>query len=209
MTSINFKPFFLPAIGFVLCSLCLFPSCGNSPGKEQNTEAQNTPAAPAQLNVDQLTAMIAKEPENSQLYYERALAYYEYGDLASALKDFDQTIVLEPDFASAFHDRGICRFELDMPDRAMDDFNRAIELDSTYYEAYFNRALIYDEKGKKKEALADLSAAIRINPEFGDAYYNRGVYLLNTDREKACSDFKKAADLGIQEAAITMKEYCK
>lgn len=209
MTSINFRPFFIPMAGLLMGAPTLLPGCGNSPQKEQAAEVQKPATDTANLSVEQLDGMIAKEPENSQLYYERALAYYEYGDLASALKDFDKTLELEPDFASAFHDRGICRFELGMADQAMGDFDKAIELDSSYYEAYFNRALIHDEKGHKKEALADLTRAIEINPEFGDAYYNRGVYLLNTDRKKACADFQKASDLGIQEARLTLQQYCK
>jgi len=194
------------------CGLCLtlaLASCGNSAEKPQPTATPAPTAKPNNLNAEQLTEMIAKDPKNSQLYYERALANYEYGDLAAALKDFDKTLELEPEFASAFHDRGICRFELDMDDLAIEDFTKAIELDPAYYEAYYNRALIYDEKGKQKEALADLNKAIEINPEFGDAYYNRAVYLLNSDREQACADFKKASDLGIQEAALTMQQYCK
>lgn len=208
MTSINFRPFFLPT-GLLLCGFLFFAGCGNSPKPQQPAEGQTGQKPGAGPSVEQLTEMIAKEPGNSQLYYERALAYYEAGDLGAALKDFDRTTELEPDFASAFHDRGICRYELDMPEKAMEDFNRAIELDSAYFEAYFNRALIYDDMGKQKEALADLSQAIRINPEFGDAYYNRGVYLLNGDRPKACADFKKAAELGIKEAELTFGEYCK
>lgn len=209
MTSIKFRTFFMPLAACGLCLVLSLASCGSSAEKKQDTATPTPTAKPNNLNVDQLTEMIAKEPGNSQLYYERALAYYEYGDLSSALKDFDKTLELEPEFASAFHDRGICRFELDMDEEALADFTKAIELDPTYYEAYYNRALIYDEKGKQKEALADLNKAIEINPEFGDAYYNRAVYLLNTDREQACADFKKASDLGIQEAGLTMQQYCK
>lgn len=209
MIFINFRSF-LSAFMALFVSILLLASCGNSQNEEQTTDIQKPPTQqPANLTVEQLDAMIAKEPDNSQYYYERALAYYETGDLGAALKDFDKTIELEPDFASAFHDRGICRFELQMNDEALSDFNKAIELDSNYFEAYFNRALIYDEKKMPKQALADLTMAITINPEFGDAYYNRGVYLLNTDRDKACADFQKASDLGIQEARATMMEYCK
>lgn len=208
MTSINFRAFFVP-LAALLLGVALFSACGNSPEPEQGADTETSPKEPGNLSVEQLTGMIAGDPDNSQLYYERALAYYEYGDLASALKDLDKTLELEPDFASAYHDRGICRFELGMADSALSDFNQAIILDSSYFEAYFNRALIYDEKGKQKEALADLSEAIRINPDFGDAYYNRGVYLLNSDPKKACADFKKASELGIQEAALTFEQYCK
>lgn len=208
MILVTFQRFLLSLSCLIFVSIA-FVSCGNS-NKKEPLDGPVTPTAPAaNLTIEQLDGMIAKEPNNSQYYYERALAYYEMGDLGAALKDFDKTVELEPGFASAFHDRGICRFELEMYDEAMKDFNEAIDLDSAYYEAYFNRALIYDVKQMPKKAIADLTTAISINPDFGDAYYNRGVYLLNTDRKKACADFEKAANLGIQEARATMQEYCK
>lgn len=207
MTSINFRPFFV-LLAALWLGMALLTACGNS-AKEEPADEENSGTDTVTPSIEQLTLMIGSDSGNSQLYYERALAYYEYGDLSSALKDLDKTLQLEPDFASAYHDRGICRFELGKKEEALADFNKAIELDSSYYEAYFNRALIYDEQGKKKEALADLSEAIRINPDFGDAYYNRGVYLLNADPKQACADFKKASELGIEEAALTFEQYCK
>lgn len=210
MTFINFTQKYLPFGVFALCISLFFSSCGgNNEPQTPEPNADSSLAKPNNISIEQISALIESEPENSQLYYERALAFYEYGDLSSALNDFDKTISLEPDFASAFHDRGICKLELDMPDKALLDFNEAIELDDQYHEAYFNRALAYDALGNPKAALADLDKAIRINPEFGDAYYNRAVYQLNTDRDKACADFKKAEELGIAEAGLTMREYCK
>ena len=208
MILVNFQRFLFIPIALFVCILSL-QSCGNSQEKVQPADTQKAPAEKQNLNVEQLNGMILKDPNNSQLYYERALAYCEAEDFGAAIKDFDKTLELEPDFASAYHDRGICRYQLQMLNEALTDFNKAIELDPNYYEAYFNRALVYDEKGKAKEALEDLNTSIKINPEFGDAYYNRGVYLLNTDRKKACADFEKASKLGIEEATITMEQYCK
>lgn len=187
----------------------LTPSCGGD--RQSGTEPQkDTLAAESKTpSIDKLNEMIQEDPENAQLYYERALAYYEFGDLAMALRDFDQTISKEPEFASAYHDRGICRFELNRFQEALDDFNQAILLDEKYAEAYFNRSLVWDELNETSKALADLDNAIAINPEFGDAYYNRAVYRLNSDREKSCADFKKAAELGIREAELTYGQFCK
>ncbi len=206
MTFINKSKILL--LLFSLFAGGFFSACGEkrttgNEGNDSTAVNQNT------LSIDNLNQMIEAEPDNSELYYERALAYFEFGDLTMALKDFNKTIELEPDFASAYHDRGICHFELTRFKESLDDFSKAIELDPEYSEAYFNRSLVWDELGEVQKALSDLDKAIALDPEFGDAYYNRAVYRLNSDRTKACQDFKKAAELGIQEAELTYREYCK
>jgi tetratricopeptide (TPR) repeat protein len=208
MTSIFQKKKKMFPIITLLISVFL-PACGGDKQNAKAPDADTVSAKNATPSIEKLNGMIEQEPENAQLHYERALAYYEFGDLALALTDFDKTISLEPEFASAYHDRGICRFELTRFQEAMDDFNRAVQLDPEYSEAYFNRSLVWDELDEPEKALADLDKAIAINPEFGDAYYNRAVYRLNSDREKSCADFKKASDLGIREAELTYGQYCK
>ncbi|MCG9911575.1 MAG: tetratricopeptide repeat protein [Flavobacteriales bacterium] len=208
MTNINFHHFFFNLAVICLSCTLILSSCGNSAEVKENENPPVTTDQNESLTPEQITAMISTEPDNAQLYYERALAYYEYDDLASALKDFDKTIALEPDFVSAYHDRGICHFELGMLEKSLKDFNKAIELDEEYVEAYFNRSLVYDELGMAAKALDDLNTAIKIDPDFGDAYYNRAVYTLNTNRSQSCSDFQRAAELGIEEAELTMTEYC-
>ena len=193
----------------ILLQFGLLTACGGDKQNIKAPEADSTSPKNATPSIDKLNGMIEQEPDNAQLYYERALAYFEFGDLAMALVDFDKTIALEPEFASAFHDRGICRFELTRFQEAIDDFNQAIQLDPEYSEAFFNRSLVWDELAEPEKALADLNKAIAINPEFGDAYYNRAVYRLNSDRDKSCADFKKAAELGIREAELTYEQYCK
>lgn len=206
MTFINKWNFRLPLTALLL--LNILASCGD----KKATETGNSDTAGAgqnTLSVDKLNELIQADPQNSQLYYERALAYYDLGDLTMALKDFNKTVELEPDFASAFNDRGICHFELMQFRESLSDFNQAIKLDPEYSEAYFNRSLVWDELGETGKALSDLDKAIALDPDFGDAYYNRAVYRLNSDRAKACQDFKKAAELGIKEAELTYREYCK
>ena len=129
MTSINFRPFFV-LLAALWLGMALLTACGNS-AKEEPADEENSGTDTVTPSIEQLTLMIGSDSGNSQLYYERALAYYEYGDLSSALKDLDKTLQLEPDFASAYHDRGICRFELGKKEEALADFNKAIELDSS------------------------------------------------------------------------------
>ena len=62
----------------------------------------------------------------------------------------------------------------------------------------------------KSIAINDLNKAIDIDPEYKVAYYNRGVtkYELK-DLKGACEDWKKAAELGDEDAAELLKEHCE
>ncbi len=49
---------------------------------------------------------------NSEIYYNRAIAYYSMGDSRLALQDLDHTIQLQPTMAEAFANRSTIRLEL-------------------------------------------------------------------------------------------------
>jgi Flp pilus assembly protein TadD len=58
--------------------------------------------------------------------------------------------------------------------------------------------------------LGDLNKAIELNPEDQTAYYNRGFAKLELgDMKGACFDWRKAGELGVKEAYISLKEFCE
>ena len=63
---------------------------------------------------------------------------------------------------------------------------------------YHNRGKDYLENGQYDNALKDFNKAIEINPKYADAYHDRGYlyYEKLGDKDKGCSDFKKACELG-------------
>ena len=59
-------------------------------------------------------------------------------------------------------------------------------------------------------ALSDFNIAIVINPDYSDAYNNRGrVKHFLLDDAGACSDWKKAFELGIDDSRDMIDKYCK
>jgi Flp pilus assembly protein TadD len=53
---------------------------------------------------------------------------------------------------------------------------------------------------------------IELNPRDAEAYYNRGIaYMKSGNKEKACSDLKRACDLGDRSDATIAKrrEFCE
>ena len=64
--------------------------------------------------------------------------------------------------------------------------------------AYFNRGLAYQEKGEYDKAITEYNRAIKINPRLAMAHIDRGLVYREQlgNKEEACSDWKRACDLG-------------
>ena len=74
-------------------------------------------------------------------------------------KDLDKTIELAPDFVYAYYNRGNVASALKDYRAAIVDYDKAIELDPNFAEAYFNRGLTHIFLGNNKQGVADLSKA--------------------------------------------------
>ena len=90
---------------------------------------------------------------------------------------------------------------------AVQYFQKAIVLDPDFSRAYFSQGVSYGQLGQYQKAIAQINMALQKEPQNGLYYYGRGrVYLLWGDTEKAMADFRKAADLG-NDDAVAYLEY--
>jgi tetratricopeptide (TPR) repeat protein len=80
-------------------------------------------------------------------------------------------------------------------------FGKAIHLDPGHSGAYFSRGVSYGQLGMYSQGIASINRALEIEPRNGLYYYGRArVFLLSGDRDKALQDFRRAADLGDEDA---------
>jgi hypothetical protein len=90
---------------------------------------------------------------------------------------------------------------------AISYFEKAIAIDPGHSGAYFEQGISHGQLGDYQKAIPLLNKCIAMEPQNGLYYYGRGrVYLLADENEKAIMDFKKAAELG-DEDAIKYLEY--
>ena len=146
--------------------------------------------------VETYSYAIKLQPNFSEAYNNRGIAYEDKGKLDQAIQDYNKAIELKPDLAEAYNNRGIAyRVKGDF-DHAIQDFNKAIDLKPDYAEAYNNRGNAYRDKGEFDHAIQDFDKAIELKPDFAEAYNNRGnAYRDKGEFDHAIQDYNKAIEL--------------
>lgn len=82
-------------------------------------------------------------------------------------------------------------------EKAEETLTKAIQYDKNNFEAYYYRGCARVNAMRYNDALADFHKAVEIKPDYADAYFNLGrTYFLMNDQDKACENYKLAAQYG-------------
>ena len=82
-------------------------------------------------------------------------------------------------------------------DEAEEILTKAIKYDKGNYEAYYYRGCARFNMREYEEAIADFEQAVALKHDYADAYFNMGrAYYLTHDEDKACENYKLAAQYG-------------
>lgn len=96
-----------------------------------------------------------------------------------------------------------------MTKAARRDIEKAIELSPENALYYDYRAYLREEAGDYTGAIDDFTTSLNLEQD-ANIYYRRGVAKINiSNKFDACKDFKKAEELGSDEAKSALAEYCK
>jgi serine/threonine-protein kinase len=204
----KFSPGLAAVVGIVAVGLYLLgvipgqTSTGPVPGELRSRAVRGRRSvrgkeeAPAAPTVAQLTAAIAREPNNAERYVERAAAYFGRKEYDQALADFEQALRLDPGNADAYFGRGCVHLQRDEDDLALADFGEVIRLAPDAAEAYVYRGSVYGERKEYQRALADFNEALRLDPRSAEAYVGRGRARRDqNDFDGALADFEQATRL--------------
>jgi tetratricopeptide (TPR) repeat protein len=142
----------------------------------------------------ELEQAAAAKPENENLQYELAGAYYQarrfedawtqfrvveaYRMVASAGSEIvkgEQAVQADPSSKEAHFQLGTiwARAQLLMP--AEIAYRQAIALDSQFVDAHTNLGVVYYQMGRLSEALSEYDAALAVDPDDADVHYNKGA----------------------------------
>ena len=105
------------------------------------------------------------------------------------------------DTADYWFDKGALCSTYGNNSAAIKYFQKAISRDPQRSDAYFEQGVSYGQLENFRKAIALIDQAIEINPHNRLYFYGRArVYLLADEKEKAMTDFKKAAELDDEDA---------
>jgi serine/threonine protein kinase/Flp pilus assembly protein TadD len=99
------------------------------------------------------------EPDQPSLYFNRAYAKNEIGDLAGAIRDYDKAIEFDNSNAKSFNNRGLVWARQKNFAKAADDFTESIRRNPKNEKTYKNRAAAFQQLGRFDEAAEDRRTA--------------------------------------------------
>ncbi len=161
---------------------------------------QNSQAGSA-ANLDSLTAVVERTPNDPNAYNIRGAALGKAGRYDDAIADFNRALQINPRFAQAYANRGLV-YRLKNDDaNALADYNRALQVNPQYANAYVRRGNVYRRQNQLALALEDYNQAIKIDRTDPEAFHNRGlVYQAQKLHNFALEDFTTAIGLSPQAA---------
>lgn len=107
---------------------------------------------------------------------ELGWTYFNQGDTDTALKRFNQALLLDPKFAPAYFGIAYVYSVQDKLDLAIQYYRKSIDADPTFSHSYSNVGLALLYSGKASDALPMLMKALELDPKNGEAYVNTSVY---------------------------------
>lgn len=149
-------------------------------------------------------------PRNIKTLYNRARTYQKLENDRMARQDLLAVLKLDPDHLQGRITLGEMEFKAGNYEKALYEFDKAVTSHKQSSVALAYRAKANQKLGKIGKALKDYDTSIRLDAGNGMAYFYRGTLFLSQNKKmSACSDFKRAQELGISNAESAIKKYCK
>lgn len=124
--------------------------------------------------IDQYTKAIELDPEFDDAYINRARAYSQTGDHASAAVDFDRALAFNEKDHELYYLSAREWYLQGKSKVSLAKLNQAIERKRNFLEAYQLRADVYMDLKQYEKALHDYQKCLRIN-EDEEGYYHLGT----------------------------------
>ena len=157
-----------------LLALCALAGCSAASVPQEVALRQQEAAAGQANNIESLTEIIEKNPQDVNALNLRGTAYGQAGDYQNAMDDFSAALKINPDFPQAYSNRALVFVRIDSLPRAIADYDRAIEINPDYAAAYVGRGNVHRLLNEHRKAIADFTKAISIQPD-PVAHFNRGL----------------------------------
>lgn len=189
--------YFSPMRILAFASIIILLFACDSPGGESTDIAGSSDTTIVTMTrMDSINALLLDEPNNIDLFLERAELWMFRDSLELAMKDIDRALRIDSTSAQAHHDKGqIHYFKRDV-DLALEEFDICIEYQADHCPCLLKKAEIQMLLRKYEEALTLINTALKANEFQPEAYYMKGLlYKEVGDTNLAVSSYVTATEL--------------
>jgi tetratricopeptide (TPR) repeat protein len=150
------------------------------------------------------------DPKDSDAWYNRACANYVGRNNDAALRELDKALELAPTHANALFLRGVVKGELYKESAGLADIEAALALDPKLAGAAMSAGVLLFETKRYAEAIERFNEVIAEGgSDLKEAHYYRAdCYYQLADKDKACTDWRRAGELGDKDAQFIVRNYC-
>ena len=124
------------------------------------------------------------------------IALDQKGEMAEAIRQFEEAIRLKPRYANAYCNLGIALNKNGQVDKAIRQFQEAIRLKPDLPGAHYGLGIVLSRKSQTDEAIGQFEEAIRLKPDYAEAHNELGIALGRKGQmDEAIREFQEAARL--------------
>lgn len=182
------RPFFRAGIIFVLGLVWAAAMSAQSQNRS-SSKAQQGP-----LSLEQVRTALKRDPNNSKLWVELGLVFWDHGDYPNALQSFQQAVKVGPNTAEAHNWLGAALMQRGDFPSAIAEFRKATSLDPKYGRAYTNLGSALSKSGNLAEGIKVFQKALALEPDSLAAHLNLGIALReNGDAKEALVHLRRVA----------------
>lgn len=129
-------------------------------------------------------------------HYQRASAYRNGGDLADAIREYEEAIQINPRYTMARNDLGVILRSEGRVTEAVDEWNTALRSDPHAVEPRFNLAQTLAAAGRYAEAITAYREVLAERPGHARAHLSLGTALVQTGRAtEGWDEYARAREL--------------
>lgn len=128
--------------------------------------------------------MVSKYPDNSGLFFNRAVMMDKVGYISGALAEYSELLEGKEPGAGNLNNRGVAKLKTMRITEAENDFMAALGKDPKLAQAYFNLALIYAYRGLTNKTVENLDKAVMFDATLKDLIFSNPAFAVMKDTPK-------------------------
>ena len=142
-------------------------------------------------------------------YLERAQQRFESKYYQGAKDDYTMALEIDSSNVEIWLGRGLAKEKLKDFKGAFSDYTKAIALKENFAKAWLNRGNVLLKLERYGDAVEDYTVALIYYPDYPSAFYNRAMAKIKLKKnEEACSDLKRAEELGMKVESKVKSKVC-